>query len=205
MLDQGFQLDIEKIYDQIILDLKSQGRVKSDLQILLFSATVPEWVRGVASKYMKEDYERVDMFTGLESRTSSTVQHLKIIFQTKNQKVTAIGDIVSVYGGPHSKTIIFTNKKAEANEIQLNGNLKVDSDVLHGDIPQKQREVVFQSFREGKIQCMIATNVAARGLDIPLVDLIIQLAPPDDIDSYIHRSGRTGRAGKTGTCITLIT
>lgn len=86
---------------------------------------------------MKQDYERVDMFTGLESRTSSTVQHLKIIFQTKNQKVSAIGDIVSVYGGPHSKTIIFTNKKAEANDIQLNGNLKVDSDVLHGDIPQK--------------------------------------------------------------------
>lgn len=154
---------------------------------------------------MKSDYERVDMFTGLESRTSSTVQHLKIIFQTKNQKVSAIGDIVSVYGGPHSKTIIFTNKKAEANDIQLNGNLKVDSDVLHGDIPQKQREVVFQSFREGKIQCMIATNVAARGLDIPFVDLIIQLSPPDDIDSYIHRSGRTGRAGKSGTCITLIT
>lgn len=154
---------------------------------------------------MKANYEKIDMVSSYESKTSSTVQHLKIVFQTKNQKVSAIGDIVSVYGGPYCKTIIFANKKAEANDIHLNGNLKVDSDVLHGDIPQKQREVVFQSFREGKIQCMIATNVAARGLDIPQVDLIIQLAPPEDIDSYIHRSGRTGRAGKSGTCITLIT
>lgn len=154
---------------------------------------------------MKPDHKTVDMVRANENKTSKTVQHLKITFQTKNQKITAIGDIVSVYGGAHCKTIIFTNKKAEANEILLNGNLKVDADVLHGDIPQKQREVVFQSFREGKIQCMIATNVAARGLDIPLVDLIIQLNPPEDIDSYIHRSGRTGRAGHKGVCITLIT
>lgn len=84
---------------------------------------------------MKADYSTVDMVRGNENKTSKTVQHLKIVFQTKNQKVTAIGDIVSVYGGQHCKTIIFTNKKAEANEILLNGNLKVDADVLHGDVP----------------------------------------------------------------------
>lgn len=86
---------------------------------------------------MKENYEQIDMVSSLDSKTSSTVEHLRIIFQTKNQKVSAIGDIVSVYGGPHSKTIIFVNKKNEANDIHLNGNLKVDSDMLHGDIPQK--------------------------------------------------------------------
>ena len=84
---------------------------------------------------MKNDHATVDMVRSNENKTSKTVQHLKIVFQTKNQKVTAIGDIVSVYGGSQCKTIIFTNKKAEANEILLNGNLKVDADVLHGDIP----------------------------------------------------------------------
>ena len=64
---------------------------------------------------------------------------------------------------------------------------------------------MFKSFREGKLKCMIATNVAARGLDIPKIDLIIQLSPPEDVEYYIHRSGRTGRAGKSGTCVTLIT
>ena len=75
--------------------------------------------------------------------------------------------------------------------------------MLHGDIPQNQREITFKSFRDGNVRCLIATNVAARGLDIPNVDLIIQLGPPKNVDSYIHRSGRTGRAGKKGTCITF--
>ncbi len=73
--------------------------------------------------------------------------------------------------------------------------------MLHGDIPQKQREITFQGFREGKFKCLIATNVASRGLDIPEVDLIIQLDPPKDVDTYIHRAGRTARAGRKGVCI----
>ena len=87
----------------------------------------------------------------------------------------------------------------------MNAELKVECQVLHGDIPQKQREVTFTTFREGSLKCLVATNVAARGLDIPEVDLIIQLSPPKDTDTYVHRSGRTGRAGKSGTCITLYT
>ncbi len=87
----------------------------------------------------------------------------------------------------------------------LNGKLKTDFQVLHGDIPQKQRLVVFKSFGKGQLKCLVATNVAARGLDIPTVDLIIQLSPPRKTDDYIHRSGRTGRVGKKGVCITFYT
>jgi ATP-dependent RNA helicase DDX21 len=76
---------------------------------------------------------------------------------------------------------------------------------LHGDIPQKQREVAFKSFKEGKLKCLVATNVAARGLDIPEVDLIVQLEPPKDVETYIHRAGRTGRAGRSGICVTFFT
>ena len=79
----------------------------------------------------------------------------------------------------------------------------MECQVLHGDIPQKQREITFQGFREGKFKCLIATNVAARGLDIPEVDLILQLDPPKDVEAYIHRSGRTGRAGRKGICVTF--
>ena len=75
--------------------------------------------------------------------------------------------------------------------------------MIHGDIEQKTREKTLQAFRDGKVRCLVATDVAARGLDIPEIDLVIQTAPPSDIDSYIHRSGRTGRAGRTGTCICL--
>ncbi|MFW8314570.1 C-terminal helicase domain-containing protein, partial [Klebsiella pneumoniae] len=72
---------------------------------------------------------------------------------------------------------------------------------LHGDIPQKQREITLKGFRNGDFGVLVATNVAARGLDIPEVDLVVQSSPPKDVESYIHRSGRTGRAGRTGVCI----
>ena len=73
--------------------------------------------------------------------------------------------------------------------------------LLHGDIPQKQREITLEGFRRGTFQCLVTTDVAARGLDIPEVDLVVQCEPPKDIHSYIHRSGRTGRAGRQGVCI----
>ncbi|KFP57485.1 Nucleolar RNA helicase 2, partial [Cariama cristata] len=76
-----------------------------------------------------------------------------------------------------------------------------DCQSLHGDIPQKQREITLKGFRNGTFKVLVATNVAARGLDIPEVDLVVQGSPPKDVESYIHRSGRTGRAGRTGICI----
>lgn len=154
---------------------------------------------------MKPDYTHVNMISKGSNQTPNQVRHFKMLFQNKQQKIAAIGDIVNVYGGSHGRTIIFTNKKQDANDIHLHGNLKIDSQILHGDIQQKLRDVVFKSFREGKLKCLIATNVAARGLDLPKIDLIIQLSPPEDTDFYIHRSGRTGRAGQEGTCITLTT
>lgn len=81
--------------------------------------------------------------------------------------------------------------------------LKQYKNILHGDIPQPNREETFKNFKAGIVKCLIATNVAARGLDIPSVDLIIQLQPPRKVDDYVHRAGRTGRAGKNGVCITF--
>ena len=78
-------------------------------------------------------------------------------------------------------------------------------EVMHGDIAQNQREVTLKRFKEKKFSCLVATDVAARGLDIPSVDLVIQVEPPKDAETYIHRSGRTARAGRSGTCITFYT
>ena len=74
---------------------------------------------------------------------------------------------------------------------------------MHGDISQNQREVTMKRFRENKFRCLVATDVASRGLDIPNVDLVIQIEPPKEVESYIHRSGRTARAGASGICITF--
>lgn len=205
MLNFGFQEDIEKILKKAKQEIADNNRDILDLQYLLFSATIPRWVDKIAMKFMKPNVFRVDNIKGHEVKTSKTVQHLSIFFANKDAKIKAIGDVVSVYGGSHSRTIIFTDRKSEANDILLGGQLKIECQVLHGDIPQKQREVTFETFKKGNLKCLVATNVAARGLDIPKVDLIIQLTPPSEIDSYIHRSGRTGRAGKNGVCITFCT
>ena len=203
MLNIGFQEDIERILKGVREDISEKDRKPDDIQFLLFSATVPRWVEKIAYKFMKRDLVRVDMIKDSTIKTSVTVDHYCISFPNKDQKISAIGDVVMVYGGAHCRTIIFTDTKEEANDIMLNGQLKMDMQVLHGDIPQNQREVTFKSFRSGKLKCLVATNVAARGLDIPEVDLIIQLSPPKEIDTYIHRAGRTGRAGKSGVCITF--
>jgi ATP-dependent RNA helicase DDX21 len=97
--------------------------------------------------------------------------------------------------------MIFTETKKECNELGLSEGMKQGVQLLHGDISQKQRELTLQGFREGRFRCLVATNVAARGLDIPEVDLVLQCEPPKDIESYIHRSGRTGRAGRAGMSI----
>lgn len=205
MLNQGFQEDIEKILKYVDQQFESNSRNMSSLQMILFSATVPKWVTNIASQFMKPNYKFVNTVTDNENKTSQTVEHLSIFYPSKQTKISSIGDIVQVYGGSHCRCIIFTDMKSEANQVLLEGNLKVDAQVLHGDIPQTQREVTFEAFRNGKLKCLIATNVAARGLDIPQIDLIIQLSPPKEAESYIHRSGRTGRAGKSGVCITFYT
>jgi len=203
MLNFGFQEDIEKILKTTSGDLADEGRKMDEIQFCLFSATIPRWIDNIAAKFMKRDVCRVDMIKNSHNKTSTTVDHYCISFPNKDQKISAIGDVVMTYGGAHSRTIIFTDTKEEANNIMLNGQLKMDMQVLHGDIPQAQREVTFKSFKAGKLKCLVATNVAARGLDIPEIDLVIQLSPPKEIDTYIHRAGRTGRAGKSGVCITF--
>jgi ATP-dependent RNA helicase DDX21 len=205
MLNIGFQEDIERILKTLRSELESSGKSIDRVQFLLFSATIPKWVDQIAGRFMKPDLLFVDMIRHSDTKTSTTVEHLALFFPSKEHKIEAIGDLVLVYGGAHSRTIIFTDTKEEANEIMLKGQLKTECQVLHGDIPQKQREVTFTSFRNGSLKCLVATNVAARGLDIPEVDLIVQMAPPKEVETYIHRSGRTGRAGKVGTCITFYT
>ena len=85
----------------------------------------------------------------------------------------------------------------------LSDKIKKDIEVMHGDIAQNQREVTLKRFKENKFSVLVATDVASRGLDIPNVDLVIQVEPPKDVETYIHRAGRTARAGKVGTCITF--
>eukprot|EP00731_Ephydatia_muelleri_P005718 Em0002g1894a len=198
MLESGFAEDVDKI---LAASFGSHGdSVKEKPQMLLFSATIPEWVTATADKYMSPDHVVVDLVGSGQVRTSTGVEH-KALCCPYHERSSMINDIINVYSGMFGRTMVFTSTKHEANELALNSAIKQDCQVLHGDIPQKQREITLKNFREGKVAVLVATDVAARGLDIPEVDLVIQCEPPKDIEAYIHRSGRTGRAGRTGVCV----
>ena len=119
----------------------------------------------------------------------------------KMDRHEAVLNLIQRYN-PDNRTIIFTQTKMEANNfIKYFDNSEIV--ILHGDIPQNNREINLKQFKDGKKNILIATDVAARGLDIPNVELVIQLSPPENPEPYIHRSGRTGRAGRQGINITF--
>lgn len=197
MLDMGFQEDIEMIMSSV--NNETQGNKP---QFILFSATIPPWVKEVAKTYLDKSYEIVNLVKDLKNKTAKAVEHLALKHNIAD-KISLLSDILKWYGGLTKKTIIFTETKNEANEIMTSSHLGDSIEILHGDITQYRREVSLQRFKDNKWNVLVATDVAARGLDIPNVDLIIQLQPPKDIESYIHRSGRTARAGNQGVCITF--
>ncbi|XP_043911711.1 nucleolar RNA helicase 2 [Protopterus annectens] len=195
MLDMGFAEQVEEI-----LKVAYKKDSPENPQTLLFSATCPSWVYDVAKKYMRPKFEQIDLIGKKTQKTATTVEHLAIECHW-SQREAVIGDVIQVYSGSHGRTIVFCETKKDVDQLVLNSSIKQDAQGLHGDIPQKQREVTLKGFRSGTFGVLVATNVAARGLDIPEVDLVIQSSPPKDVESYIHRSGRTGRAGRTGVCI----
>ncbi|KNC85409.1 hypothetical protein SARC_02408 [Sphaeroforma arctica JP610] len=200
MLDIGFKEAIE----EVLQTLAPEGSPVEDKkhQILLYSATIPDWVSDTATKYMRSDRINIDLVKNEKIKTSTLIEHMAIKCHWSDRAKT-LRDILLVHAGKHGRTIIFTETKNEANELTLGQDLNVEAQVLHGDIAQAQRETTMKQFRDGNCKCLIATDVAARGLDIPEVDVVVNCEPPGETDTYVHRSGRTGRAGKSGVCITF--
>ncbi|OWF45620.1 nucleolar RNA helicase 2-like [Mizuhopecten yessoensis] len=197
MLDMGFADSVDKIINSAYVNKDASSKP----QTLLFTATLPPWVYETAKKYMDvNNIKKVNLVGTQESRTSTTVEHMAIKCSYHDRAGT-IGNVVSVYSGEHGRAMIFCQTKRDADELAVSPLIKQDGHVLHGDIPQAKRESVLKMFKESKYKVLITTDVAARGLDVPEVDLVIQCNPPKDVDSYIHRSGRTGRAGRSGVCV----
>ncbi|CAF4170188.1 unnamed protein product [Rotaria sp. Silwood2] len=165
---------------------------------------MPDWVHKATKKYMPKDFIVVDLVKGNTQKTSANVEHLAVSC-TYQDRAGIIDFLVQIYSSSSfdGRAIVFCETKKEADELSVSHDIKAKAHVLHGDIPQDKRELVLKKFREGKYRLLITTDVVAGGLDIPEVDLVIVTAPPKDVESYIHRSGRTDRAGAQGKCICL--
>lgn len=190
MLRMGFVEDVELIL----------GKVEdvSKVQTLLFSATLPGWVKEISSRFLKPTLKTADLVGNEKMKASTNVRHI-VLPCSSSARSQVIPDVIRCYSSG-GRTIIFTETKDSASEL---AGLLPGARALHGDIQQSQREVTLSGFRSGKFMTLVATNVAARGLDINDVQLIIQCEPPRDVEAYIHRSGRTGRAGNTGVAVML--
>ncbi|OEH79108.1 dead deah box ATP-dependent RNA helicase [Cyclospora cayetanensis] len=177
-------------------------------QLLLFSATRPPWVQKVATKYLRAPLN-IDVMHQRTLRTSSTVAHMRmeLPFGLSSSSLSSIlKDCVLCLSGRDRQSVVFVPTKAEADALgHAEGMGLLSAAVLHGGIEQETREKVMQGFRSGRYRALICTDVAARGIDVANVDLVIQYGVVPDSDQYIHRSGRTGRAGRRGVSLLLHT
>jgi ATP-dependent RNA helicase DeaD len=189
MLNMGFSDSINAIFEQL----------PADKNTLLFSATMGKDIERVAKKYLHEYKEIV---VGSRNEGAEHIDHIYYMVHSKD-KYIALKRIVDFY--PHIYAIIFCRTKIETQEI-ADKLIKegYNAEALHGDLSQQQRDLTMQKFRQHTVQLLIATDVAARGLDVEDLTHVINYGLPDDIESYTHRSGRTGRAGKKGTSISII-
>lgn len=189
MLSMGFKEDLDAILETS----------PADKQTLLFSATMPNEIVAISKKYMRNIQE---ISVGKRNTGAENVEHHYYVVHAKDRYVALkrVADInPNIYG------IIFCRTRAETKEVA--DKLMQDgynADALHGDLSQSQRDFVMSRFRGKHLQMLVATDVAARGLDVNDLTHVINYNLPDDPEVYIHRSGRTGRAGKNGISVTLV-
>ena len=189
MLNMGFKEDIETILE----------RTPDSRRTMLFSATMPREIAMIARKYMK-NFEEITV--GTKNSGSENVEHIYYVSQAK-QRYLVLKRIVDL--NPDIYGIVFCRTRQETKEVA--DHLMHDgynADALHGDLSQAQRDTVMQKFRIRNIQLLVATDVAARGLDVSDLTHVINYNLPDDVEIYTHRSGRTGRANKKGVSVSII-
>ncbi|MEJ2882990.1 DEAD/DEAH box helicase [Pedobacter sp. GR22-6] len=189
MLNMGFQEDINDIL----------STTPDDKKTWLFSATMPPEVRRIAKNYMDSP---VELTMGTKNTGNVNIEHEYYTVRARD-KYAALKRIVDF--NPEIFAVVFCKTKLDTQDVAE--HLIKDgynADALHGDLSQQQRDKVMQRFRDRNMQLLIATDVAARGIDVNNVTHVINYSLPDEIESYTHRSGRTGRAGKTGVSICIV-
>src|ERR1700722_1535687 len=189
MLNMGFQDDIEFIL---------QNTPKREAT-WLFSATMPPEIRRVSKKYMQTPTE---ITVGKMNTANKSIDHQYFVTSAHHRYET-LKRLIDFNPGMYG--IIFTRTKADAQEIAEKLTREgYDIDALHGDLTQQQRDKVMGEFREKTLQLLIATDVAARGIDVKEITHVINYELPDDLEVYTHRTGRTGRAGSTGIALSIV-
>ncbi|XVF60775.1 hypothetical protein PTKIN_Ptkin08bG0075400 [Pterospermum kingtungense] len=192
MLQVGFAEDVETILE----------RLPANRQSMMFSATMPNWIKSLTQKHLKNPLT-IDLVGESNQKLAEGISLYSIAADMRG-KASILGPLITEHakGG---KCIVFTQTKRDADRLAYAMARNFRCEALHGDISQSQRERTLSGFREGHFNILVATDVAARGLDIPSVDLVIHYELPNTSETFVHRTGRTGRAGRKGTAILIYT
>ncbi len=190
MLDMGFLDDINKILSE----------TPAQRQTMLFSATMPEGILKISKRYMRNP-ERIK----IASNTLTAPKIDQVFYEVRNaEKVEALTRLID--SDDTGRFLVFCHTKKEADDVSSDLRMRgYDASAMHGDFTQPQREAVLKSFKDGRVDVLVATDVAARGLDISDISHVVNYSIPQDPESYVHRIGRTGRAGREGIAITFVT
>ncbi|OIS99979.1 PREDICTED: DEAD-box ATP-dependent RNA helicase 53-like [Nicotiana attenuata] len=190
MLNVGFAEDVETILEN----------VRQKHQTMMFSATMPSWILKITNKFLKNPIH-IDLVGDSDQKLADGISLFSIACEM-HQKPAILGPLITEHakGG---KCIVFTQTKRDADRLAYVMQKSLKCEALHGDISQNQRERTLSGFRQGQFNVLVATDVAARGLDVPNVDLVVHYELPNSSEIFVHRSGRTGRAGKKGNAILI--
>lgn len=190
MLNVGFADDVETILEYL----------PRERQTMMFSATMPSWIVKLTHKYLKTPVT-IDLVGDSDQKLADGIT-LYSISSEMRERPSLIGPLITEHANG-GKCIVFTQTKRDADRLAYALQNSFRCEALHGDISQNQRERTLSGFRDGRFNVLVATDVAARGLDVPNVDLIIHYELPNSSEIFVHRSGRTGRAGKKGSAILM--
>lgn len=189
MLNMGFKEDIDRILQ----------KTPSDKRTWLFSATMPKEIREIVHHYMVAPME---VSVSQEQRVNVNISHQYVVVSRKN-KVAALKRLIDMQADMYA--LIFCRTKIEtqklASELELGG---YPAEAIHGDLSQEQRNNVMRKFKAGRVRLLVATDVAARGIDVDDLSHVVNINLPDDVAYYTHRSGRTARGGKSGVSIAIL-
>ncbi|KAJ8619005.1 hypothetical protein MRB53_015191 [Persea americana] len=192
MLNIGFQEAVECILSYL----------PAKRQCMLFSATMPSWVNQLSRKYLRNPLV-IDLVGDSDQKLAGGISIYSVV-SNASAKPNILPSLISRFGHG-GKCIVFTKTKNDAEVLSRSMGSLLGSRALHGNMQQFQRDKTIAAFRDGRFNVLVATDVAARGLDIPNVDLVIHFEIPNTSEIFVHRSGRTGRAGKKGTAILIFT
>lgn len=192
--DQMFALGGAKEAEEVI------DRALRDRQLLFFSATLPAEVRRMAGKWMRE---QVELNIDPEQRTAGGIEHLVFVCQER-EKVDTLRKLIRLYD-PKSALAFVNDLDIIAEVAAKLQHAGLSADALYGDAPKQERTTLLAKFRTGKLRTLVATDVAARGLDIEGLTHVFHLQPALDADHYVHRAGRTGRMGRSGWSVSIVT